>query len=177
MLRKFLFAALLISPSLSGVNISTSKQALKPISVCEALKNRKLYNGKMVVVIGLWSATDEGEWLVDECEQKIRTGDYVWSDDISLEYDPSAPSAFKGEMPLDIVVARKEIEEMKGRIKSRPDKVEWAVVYGRFETHEELQTVVAGDGKTVYGDGFGHLNGSPAQVVHKDKDIKFIPEK
>ena len=66
---------------------------------------------------------------------------------------------------------------MKGRIKSRPDKVEWAVVYGRFETHEELRTVVAGDGKTVYGDGFGHLNGSPAQVVYKDKDIKFIPEK
>ena len=109
MLRKFLFAALLISPSLFGVNISTSEQPLKPITVCEALKNRKLYHGKMVAVIGLWSATDEGFWLVDECEQKIRTGDYIWSDDVSLEYDPSAPSAFKGEMPLDIVVAKKEI--------------------------------------------------------------------
>ena len=177
MLRNILFAALLISSSLFGVNISTSEQPLKPTTVCEALKNRKLYNGKMIAVIGLWSPTDEGFWIVDECVQKIRTGDYVWSDDISLEYDPSAPSAFRGEMPLDIVVTGKEIEEMKGRIKSRTDKVEWAVVYGRFETREELQTVVAGDGKTVYGAGFGHLNGSPARVVYKDKDIKFIPEK
>ena len=177
MLRNYLLVALLSSPLLFAVNIPASEQHLKPITVCEALKNRKLHNGEVVAVIGLWSATDEGFWIFDECEQKIRTGDYVWPDDISLEYDPSAPSAFKGEMPLDMAVAGEKIEEMKGRIKSRPDKVQWAVVYGRFEAREELQTVVASDGKTVRRVGFGHLGGSPAQVVYKDKDIKFILEK
>lgn len=174
MLRNLLFVTLLISPLLFGVNFSQADKPLKPITVCEALRNRKLYNGKMVAIIGLWSATDEGAWLADECEQKLRTGDYVWSDSISLKYDPSSPSAFAGEMPLDMDAAKKEIEEMKGRIKSLPEKVEWAVVYGRFETYEELETVFAGDGKTVYGNGFGHLNGSPAQVVYKNKDINFI---
>jgi hypothetical protein len=52
----------------------------------------------------------------------------------------------------------------------------WAIVYGRFETRNELQVALAPDGVTVLRDGFGHLNVAPAQIVVKKADIKIITE-
>jgi hypothetical protein len=131
----------------------------------------------MVTLIGRWSATDEGAWLESDCSSAIRTGDYLWPNSIWLEYDPSSPSAFEGEMPVNLAAAKSEIEKAKKRKEPFGGKDKWAIVYGRFETHDELRTAVAGDGVSVYGVGFGHLNESPAQVVHKSKDVLLIPDK
>ena len=143
--------------------------------MCDIINNRSFYNGKVVAVIGRWSPTDEEFWLVDDCAKEIKTGDYVWDNMVSLEYDPSSPTAFPDKMKLDKIVVKKKIAEMKSRMKPTKDKIQWAVAYGRVETQEELQTAYAGDGKSLFPAGYGHLNAAPAQVIYKDKDLKVLP--
>lgn len=157
-----------------AVTLSAREQPLQLVTVCEVLKNRNLYNGKMVAILGHWSATDEGAWVVGDCSHHLKTGAHLWSDSIWLEYDSSSESAFKDHMPMDMVAAKRKLRELKRDTKPCSTNYKWAVVYGRFETYEELRTSIAGDGNTTHPAGFGHLNDSPAQIVHKSKDVLFI---
>jgi hypothetical protein len=164
---------LLLFPSVWLVQTSGSKSQPELVTICEVLGNRSSYNGKVVALIGRWSATDEGFWLTDECDRQIKTGDYVWSNIIFLSYDPSAPSIFLQPNKSDKVAMSKRLVELKARSKLSDDKVEWAVVYGRVETKEELSTVV-GDKTSVWAAGYGHLNAAPAQIVYREKDLIIL---
>jgi hypothetical protein len=115
--------------------------------------------------------------VIGDCDHEIKTGEYVWNNIVSLEYDPSSPTAFPNGIRLDDAAVNKEIAELKRRMKPSKVKVEWVVVYGRVETQEELPTVVAEDEKSVSPAGYGHLNAAPAQVIYKDKDFIIIPSK
>lgn len=169
--------AVLAAVPLRVAQTSVMEKPLVPVSVCEVLSNRGLYDGRKAAVIGRWSSTDEGIWLIGDCENQIKTGDYVWNNIVSLEYDPSSPTAFPDEMKFDEVAVNIKIAELKRRLKPSKEKAKWAVVYGRVQTQEELPTVVARDGKSVFPAGYGHLNGAPAQVIYKDKDLIIIPGK
>jgi hypothetical protein len=177
-LRYTLILTLWVAATMTAAaQTSKTRKPLAPITVCEILSNREFYNGKFVIVIGRWSPTDEGFWLVDNCEKQIKTDEYVWSNMVSLEYDPSSPTAFPNGMKIDDAAVNQKIVELKRRMKPSKEKVEWAVVYGRVETQEELQTAIAGDGKSVFPAGYGHLNAAPAQVVYKDKDLVIMTGK
>lgn len=160
-----------------SAHLPIREQQLQPLTVCEALKDRKLHSGKMIAIVGRWSATDEGVWLECECDSELKTGGHVWSNSIWLELDLSSASAFAGKMPVNLVAAKREIEKAKKRKKPLDDKAMWGIVYGRFETPDELQTTVARDGVSVYGVGFGHLNEAPAQLVYKAKDVLLLQDK
>ncbi len=144
-------------------------------TVCEVLANRGAYDGKVVALVGRWSSTDEGFWLASDCENSVKTGDYVWSSIIFLAYDPSSPSIFSNGPKLDYVAANRRIAEIPLRSKSPADKREWAVVYGRIETKEDLPTVVTRDGKSAQPAGYGHLNAAPAQIFYREKDLVILP--
>jgi hypothetical protein len=176
-LRHALILTMLAATTGIVAQTSIMEKPLVPVSVCEVLGNRGLYNGKKVAVIGRRSSTDEGSWVIGDCGNEIKTGDYLWDNITYLEYDPSSPTAFPDGIRLDDAAVNKEIAELKRRMKPSKEKVEWVVVYGRVETQEELPTVVAGDGKSVFPAGYGHLNGAPAQVIYKAKDLIIIPSK
>ncbi|HYX72512.1 MAG TPA: hypothetical protein VE732_07060 [Nitrososphaera sp.] len=166
MLNYFLTLILLSNLSSHVSKTLITDESVKPISICELLENRKLYNGKMVAVVGIFSAGYHGAWLVDNCEQKIKTGDYVWSSSLWLEYDDSLPSVSTKGLSVDTMAAIEKAKERKQHIDSRKWGSRWVVVYGRFETYEELQTYTPSNGKTIYELGFGHLNSSPGQLVY-----------
>jgi hypothetical protein len=146
------------------------------VSVCEVLTNRKFYDGKIVGLIGRWSATEEGFWLVEECESQIKTGDYSWRTVIALTYDPSSPSIFSSGPRLVDAALNKKIAELDAAFGSANDKRSWAVVYGRIETREELRTMVYCNRKLIRPAGYGHLGGAPAQIVYREKDLVVSPE-
>ena len=47
----------------------------------------------------------------------------------------------------------------------------WAVVYGRFETRENLFAARDVNANSYHGIGFGHLGAAPAQLVYRKNDI------
>jgi len=166
--------ALLVAATSVAAQTSTNKAPDGFVTVCEVLTNRRSYDGKVVALIGRWSPTDEGFWLADDCENPAKTAHYVWSNIIFLAYDPSSPSIFAKGPKLDLAAANKKIAKLKAR-KPTNDKLTWAVVYGRIETKDQLPTVVAGDGKSIFPAGYGHLNAAPAQIVYREKDLVIVP--
>jgi hypothetical protein len=176
MLKVNLVLAIIATLSVSTKSQSISQTPLQPITVCEALKDLKLYNGKMIAIIGRFGATMEGRWLSDDdCAQKLISKGYIWPDGLWLKYDPSSPTAFSTEMLVDMQVANRKLEEIKTRTQLHDSHSAWAIVYGRLETHRKLKPPKESNGSG--GNGFGHLGGTPAQLVFKQKDIKFIPDK
>ena len=68
-----------------GTKATTLAQANFPkvdeipiVTVCEALRDRILYNGKVIVITARFGSTDEGTWLTQTCEQKIITDGFTW---------------------------------------------------------------------------------------------------
>ena len=158
--------------------IAVCGQTTRPVevvTVCEVLNDRASFNGRFVAVVGRLSATDEGRWLKDQCERPTKTDNYVWSDMISLEYDPEAPTARPHDFAIDQEVVDKKVAELKSRFKRSKD-LEWGIAYGRIATQEDLQIIRRRDG-TVAPDGFGHLGAAPAMIVYRQKDLKTIPTK
>jgi hypothetical protein len=174
-LKYVLPLALLLATTSTLAQTATNKRPEAFVTVCEVLGNRGSYDGKVVALIGRWSPTDEGFWLADDCENPVKTGEYVWSNIIFLAYDPSSASIFAKGPKLDLVAANKTIADLKARHKPTNDKLEWAVVYGRVETKEELPTVSMREGQSSMPAGYGHLNAAPAQIVYREKDLVIIP--
>src|SRR5437899_12325420 len=132
-LRCLCVLTLLLTATSAATQVSTDKTPAF-VTVCEVLANRESYNGKVVALIGRWSATDEGFWLVDDCDRQVKTDDYVWANIISLKYDPSSESILSNGAKPDRIAAEKKIAQLKTRSKPSKNKVDWAVVYGRIET-------------------------------------------
>ena len=139
-------------------------------TVCDVLERRESFNGKTLIVIGRWSSTDEGFWLTDDCRAKIKTGGYTWKNLIWLDYDPSAPTGLSNGFKPHKKSVLAKVSQMKARMEGNPGKIEWGVVYGQMVAGE-LTTVVSLDGRSTFPNGFGHLNGAPAQVVYRQKDL------
>jgi hypothetical protein len=162
----------LIISTVTLAQTSSGSKTITVVGVCEILINRSFYNGKDVAIVARWSDTDKGFWLTDACGTQIRTGDYTWKNLIVLTYDPSSSSAFENGFKPDKAVIEKKIKELQAGLKKSDEKVLWAIVYGRVETTEKLQTAESLDG-TVGPAGYGHLNGAPAQVFYKQNDLTF----
>jgi|GEM_PF-4698430 hypothetical protein len=172
LLKYTLPLVLLLAATSASSQTTTNKAATEVVTVCEVLGNRGAYDGKTVALIGRWSATEEGFWLADDCFSPVKTGEYVWRNIIFLAYDPSSPSLFSTGPKLDGAAVSAKIDELKARSKKTADKLEWAVVYGRIETKEEIPTVDDGKPRPA---GYGHLNGAPAQIVYREKDLVLLP--
>ncbi len=144
---------------------------LRPVSVCEVLKDPGAYDRKVVAVVGRLSLRDEGRWLgEDHCEQKpSATPGVVW---LTLDQKSGPPTP----EVLDIDGAAVS-EKLKGMKESTPlrrfpfgsfEYDRWAVVYGRVESRPQFEPAKK--------NGFGARGQAPAQIViHGDAAVLFVP--
>lgn len=134
------------------------------VPLCQALRQREIYQGKVIVIVGRLQATDEGLWLSADCSRPIRTGTYAWPSLIFINRsadaqtpEPSQPYHWDKQRIRRVALAESPQRTRKSRGR-------WVAILGRFETRIPLQTALDGAGK-IRGYGFGHLNGSPAQLI------------
>lgn len=168
MLSKITILLLLIPSSFSLAHQTESEVTLKPISVCEIFAAPQSFRGKKVAVIGRLGTTMEGWWLSEEsCEQQRKVDNYVGPYIIWLKYDSSAPSAFSGDMPIDMNFSNKKLVEIIKTTKLRSDHDAWVIVYGQLEAKKKLKRG---------GNGYGHLGAAPIQLVYRQMDIKILSE-
>ena len=180
-----------------GVAVAQEKSSetpLKPVTVCEILANPQQFNGRAVAALGRFDYTDEGEWLSeDDCGAKLVTGGYTWPNIIWLDccYE-TAPDHLQGALVVDDSALNEKLQEVRkttqlkyqkrivffvkpqktGAISEWRDvKDQWAVVYGRLETRQDLQPPTGSGPYRDWGNGFGHLGAAPVQLVIKQKNI------
>lgn len=140
------------------------------LTVCEVMADLDRYDGKVVVVVGRLDGTDEGAWLAQNCGLKVTRAGREFEPSLSLVYfvgafepPPPLPTGFKWDR---ILIGRKLAEVKKTTEIHRKYKERWFACFGRLETH--LPYLANINGKTFALDGFGHLGGSPAQLVEPD---------
>jgi hypothetical protein len=130
--------------------------------VCEVLKDSQKYHMKMVRIRGRFEGTREGVWLVgDTCK-----GD-VW-----LEVPQPMPR------PHHTQVDFKYDEEAEARVSARAQELlqrvpKRCLVYtqtGLFETVRGRNEKITDPNSPSRTLGFGHLNGSSAQLIVKSMD-------
>ena len=126
---------------------------------------------KSIIIVG-YSHADEGAWLDAECRFQIANGGREFKPTISLSYiasyfnpPPDKPAAFRWDMRL----LNQKVEDLRSTTKLQVLKKykyrdEWMAVFGRLET--QLPRRIKASGQTFsFIAGFGHLSGSPAQLV------------
>lgn len=204
-MRLWVVAVVIAAIVLTGTALAQHKSddgPLKPVTVCEILANPQVFNGKNLAVLGRFSFTDEGQWLVDDgCGTKLVTDGYTWRNLIWLDRcHEAAPDPPSGSLILDesdlnekLVQVRRTtqlkvqrrwvnsgIVHKDGTTEStsgwRDVKDEWAVVYGRLEARNNLKPPQGNGPNRYWGNGFGHLAAAPVQLVIKQNNIRTIPD-
>jgi hypothetical protein len=128
---------------------------LPVISVCEVFRDLLSYTGKRVALRGELGRTSEGNWLVAEpsCPYRFKTDGFVWGQDLALSGNAALPKRVRALGPL-------------GR--TMPTTI--ITIVGIIKTREKY-TVVCRFGE-LSSLGFGHLSGSPAELV---SEVAFDP--
>ena len=142
-------------------------QLSTPLTVCDILaEDPTKWNGKVVSVRGLFTRSDEGMWLFEECKKHLVTKNLAWSNTLWLEFDTSDQ---KFRNSWDCMLA--ELDRLHARIDR--DRV-WMTLVGRLETRPTMDDAVV---QMPYGPmraGFGHMGGSPAAFnVLSVEDVKL----
>jgi hypothetical protein len=138
------------------------------ISVCDALRNPPLYDGKMVAIRGYLISTDEGGWLSDECKEHLTTTSGLeWPNTIWVG-GPRSDAVHK----LDFEPNERARQEVRAKIAKEIkglDNYRIRITYvGLFETRRNLRSAVYTDKSGgLHLAGFGHLGSAPAQLFIK----------
>lgn len=130
------------------------------LTVCEVLSDLDRYEGKSIIVVGRFSWTDEGSWLSEDCKLEIVRGGREFS-------DPQISIAWDRRLLEQKVAQLKRTTKLR---KYRPSKYneKWVAVFGRLESRLPRQMQPATplpNGWSATTNGFGHLSGSPAQLI------------
>ena len=156
-----------------GQTRAADKEPVPTLTVCEALANLEKYDGKMVQIRDRVYGTDEGASFVGEsCPGIFVTDGKTW------------PSGIAWTMPTDAQfilhpvnfsfdrVSSKKLHKKWGKLRKRFADRCIAVAYtGMFESwSKEKARKTDPEGHVWWFDGFGHLNGAPAQLVLKSAD-------
>jgi hypothetical protein len=138
------------------------------VTVCEVLSDLPRFAAKQVIVVGRYSRTTEGVWLDQGCGLKVMNGGREFPAIVAATYadsefslPPSLPHGFKWDEPL----LQQKLNQVKQTTQLRMDKKDrWVARYGRLETRLPHRLRLS-DGTYEYTPGFGHLAGSPAQLI------------
>lgn len=168
--RRILFWILFTLPI---TNALSSPSASNPVlTVCEALSAPDQYEGQSVIIVGRLTSSDEGVWLTEDCGLKVVRGDREFGAQISTTYvdgefapPPRFPEGFKWDKRLlqQKLTQIKQTTELR-IYKDRRYNEHWYAMFGRLETRLPRQ-LSTGNNTKSYTNGFGHLSGSPAQLV------------
>jgi hypothetical protein len=141
------------------------------VTVCEALRNLKIYNGRDIVIVGRYVWTFDGAFLTEDCEadRHISIDGSPWPSTICV----SADSEARWAVSKDDEIFPRKLGEVKRTTRLRspgqgPFADHWAAVKGRLSSPQRLQPPrppTETRPKIIPGNGFG-VNGSvPAQLT------------
>jgi hypothetical protein len=173
-----LFRTILCAACLASV--ATGQTPATPeipvVTVCDVLNDLAKYKDKSLIMVGRTTGTIEGQWLSADCEKKLVTDGFTWSDSISLTFivdktDP--PPHLPDQFTWDMKVVAVKLKEVQRTTRLRGDREGWLAIFGRFETRVP-PIVVRRAGGELMGYGFGHLAGSPAQLIwdHDNPNVR-----
>jgi hypothetical protein len=154
------------------------------LTVCDVLGQRHQYHGKVVVIVGVRASTDEGQWLFDKsCSRQVTTQGFNWGNDISLEWAPTIAPDPSGWPVIDETELGRKLELVKQRNKLREFRHgnldfsdRWVAAYGRFESPADLKPPKGKGVKREWGNGYGHLGGSPAQLLIREGSVRYLKD-
>jgi len=161
------------------ISLACGQTILAKVTVCEVMADPLKYDGKMILLQGEISATDEGGWLIaGACPIPFVTGDHVWPNSIFLQGDPTDkhnlhPVAFAFDYASEqraSATAKRLNQKYSGK------KLRWTYV-GLLETRRDWAPFLARypNGSSRYI-GFGHLSEAPAQLIVKAvQDVSLAP--
>ena len=134
-----------------------SKTPTPVLSVCDVLATdpTKL-NGRVITVRGQLGSTYHGMYLISECKTHLLTKGLKWGNDISVYAEVADENVAR---PWDRF--GKELTRLHADL--RRDKVIVTIV-GRLETRDSLNDMVVPGPDGPARLGFGHMNGSPAEI-------------
>ena len=150
---------------------------LEPVTVCEVLKDPKLYDGRVVALLGRYSYRTEGRWIgEDACRAPENNSSTSTPEIIWLSYAPdSAPRMVSGYTVDGAAVAQKIQLVKKGTALRKfrfgsADYDRWAVVYGRIKVDEKIPPVA--EKKDARPPAH---NGAPAELLYAgDGYVMFL---
>jgi len=182
----------------SYMSALTGPGGVKPVTVCEVLANPGAYNGKNVALLGrLDDSHFDGSWLSEEnCGSTLTTDGHTWPNKVWIGGGASAPDPPLGLLVLDPKALLEKLasvrrttalreEEIVGVIvkegklaRSEPRMVRkhWEVIFGRIEARERLRPPSGDLPRSDWGNGFGHMNLAPVQIIGKQENTFSIRE-
>jgi hypothetical protein len=170
----------------------TANNGLKAVTVCDLLANPTSYAGRDLAILGRLDQTFDGSWLSeDNCETRIKTGGYIWPSTVWIAAYNQAPDPPLGLLVLDenalseklasvrhtTALQMKEVGTYNPADKTFQNRVvqqTWAVIYGRVEVQPTLRPPSSNALNRDWGNGFGHMNAAPIQVIYKQENSVYI---
>jgi hypothetical protein len=150
------------------------------LTVCEALHDLKLYNGKEVVIVGRFAGTFEGTFLSEDCEPDGRTmiqgnrwlsGIYVSANgrsrrQVGFQFDEEL---LRQKLAAVQRTTRLASEQKPVPIpKGNPFADRWMAIVGRLVSPATLLPYRSPNGaqtQNVPGNGFGANGSTPAKLI------------
>ena len=156
-----------------------SNRDIPVLTVCEALRDLKLYNGKDVVIVGRSGWTFEGTFLSEDCEPDGRTTvqGNRWLALIHISDEDQRSGRYTGFHFDEELLRRKLVElkrttrltsEQKSVRKSDPFVDRWVAILGRLVSPVTLRPhrpPHSSQSKNITGNGFGANGSVPAKVI------------
>jgi hypothetical protein len=155
------------------------------VTVCEALQDREVYDGQIMVVVGRYFRGIHGDVLGQECERSIITDGFVWQNAIPIKGSASArvpyptPPTLLSDFRWDEELLNAKLLEVQkttqlGKGFRLPNQ--WAAVYGRFRTEIPLKTHKV-NGKLIPLGFGGSQCGCPALLASPDNGVRILGDK
>ncbi len=150
---------------------SADRSSFSPVDVCDVVDAPSKYNGQLVALRGtLKTGMEEMALYGDACKRTLTTHGHRWPAAIWLTPNPGSDA--KAERRLD----RPAIEHLNAAIRvARTQKAEiQATFVGILEARSKYFGGTSPNGDWI-GNGFGHLNAYPAQLVFTTvRDVSIV---
>jgi hypothetical protein len=148
----------------------------KVMTVCDLLKDLRMYRGKVITVRGIVYESREIFALGGrDCSTRFVTNGFAWPNAISLEssdYPSQEYDRAEFRTDDDALLRLQESIRLTPRGEGRPEV--WATFVGQLRVRHEYISIRMGDG-SIRGNGYGHLAWYPAQLVIKTvRDIAVV---
>jgi hypothetical protein len=143
------------------------------ISICDLLKDLAEYRNQSVQVRGeLRTGRHRNALFGVNCEHSVLTDEHVWLDALWLVAEKRSTKV--NEPGVD-KKAMKEVYDAIGTARRNGKKGKVLLTFvGRIETRERFFGGRGGNGRWI-GNGYGHMNAYPAQLVYRSaKDVEVL---
>jgi hypothetical protein len=164
--------------------IRANGQPLTRVEICSLFGNLPAFNGKMIEVTGaiqaLPGSRETTPWLSGEqCQATIRVKGLEYRDTINLTSSRFPPPFVDHKVDFDWDTASDvALGGLLSRMDARTEEIQ-ATVVGLFETRVPTDSLVIITPAHPEGarNGYGHLNGNPAQIIVKTVKDMYIVKK